>query len=247
MLRLVAFDLDATLVDFLRVKRLSSDAAALAMVDAGLPLDAAAATERLWQTYREHGLDGDVAFERFLASVDSLKPAILHAGLRAYLHAKDGALAPYPRTVPTLLSLVRRGLSLAIVTDAPSAKAHHRLAATGLAPFFDEVVTADDTPAGKADERPFRLLLSRLGVEAKESLMVGDHPLRDVRSARRAGFATALAAYGTQGPVPIDEDAAPDFSLRRIDDLLGVVDRLMGDSAGAGRANNPTRSVPETR
>lgn len=228
MLRAVAFDLDATLTDFLRFKRIASDSAALAMVDAGLDLTPALAVERLWEVYRREGLDGDVAFERFLTQErGSVEPALLAAAIQAYLHAKDAHLRPYPRTLDTLIGLTRRGLRLAIVTDAERRKAHARLAALRIAPFFEFVITLDDTPRGKADDQPFRLLLQRLGCAPSEVFMVGDNPERDVRPARALGLHTALAEYGAQAPpIALPPHEEPDVRLRRIDELLGAVDRL---------------------
>lgn len=248
MLKAVAFDLDSTLVDFLRYKRLAAQSAALAMVDAGLDMEPSLAEERLWETYRENGLDGDVAFERFLQStVGRVEPRILNAGIEAYQRTKQALLQPYPRTVATLQALARRGLRFAVVTDASRDKALQRLAALRLLPYFECVVTRDDTLRGKDDEHPYLQLVARLGVRAKEVLMVGDHPQRDVRTAKRAGLRTALAEYGAQAnfatAFPFDE---PDFRLRRIDDLVGIVDRLCAaEAAEAGEPEQPPATGPE--
>lgn len=228
MLRAVAFDLDSTLTDFLRFKRLATDSAALAMVDAGLEMAPHLAQERLWEAYRAHGLDGDVAFEKFLwATVGRVDATVLAAGLGAYLRTKDTHLEPYPRTLDTLVELTRRGLRLAVVTDAERAKAYHRLHRLRLTPFFEYVITLDDTMQGKADPTPFRLLLKLLQVRPDEVVMVGDNPARDVRPAKAAGLRTALAEWGAQAHYAtlFDEDR-PDHRLRRIDELVPLADRL---------------------
>lgn len=235
MLRAVAFDVDSTLVDFLRFKRIATESAALAMVDAGLDMEPALAEQRLWETYRNEGLDGDVAFERFLLStVGRVEPHLMAAGIHAYQRSKDTHLEPYPGTMPTLIQLVRRDLRLAVITDAERPKALHRLRALRLLPFFETIVTLDDTLFGKADEQPYHQLLSRLGLQAHEVVMVGDNPARDIRSAKRAGLWTAFAKYGAQPHfatnLPGDE---PHFELQRIDDLVGVVDRLRAPATRA--------------
>jgi putative hydrolase of the HAD superfamily len=234
MLRAVAFDVDSTLVDFLRFKRIATQSAALAMVDAGLDIEPGLAEQRLWDTYRAEGLDGDVAFEAFLrGTVGRAEPHVLAAGLHAYLRAKEAHLEPYPGVLPTFIHLVRRGLRLAVVTDAERPKALYRLRALRLTPFFETVITIDDTLFGKADEQPYHQLLARLRLPPGEVLMVGDNPARDIRPARRAGLWTALAAYGAQPhfatKFPEDE---PHFQLGRIDELLAVVDGLRAPRAG---------------
>lgn len=228
MLRAIAFDLDSTLTDFLRFKRLATNSAALAMVDAGLDMDSRLAEDRLWDAYREHGLDGDVAFERFLReTVGRVDAHVLAAGLATYLRVKDAHLEPYPRTIETLVELTRRGLRLAVITDAERHKAHQRLSKLRLAPFFEYVITLDDTLQGKADAQPFRMLLRLLQAKPEQVLMVGDNPARDVRPAKALGMHTAQAHYGAQPHYAtiLDEDK-PEFVLRRIDDLVRVVDGL---------------------
>jgi HAD superfamily hydrolase (TIGR01549 family) len=228
MLKAVAFDVDSTLVDFLRFKRIATESAALAMVDAGLDMAPSLAEQRLWETYRTAGLDGDVAFEAFLRStLGHVEPHLLAAAIHAYQRSKETHLEPYPGVLPTLIQLVRRDLRLAIITDAERPKALHRLRAMRLLPFFETVITLDDTLFGKADEQPYHMLLARLGAAPHEVLMVGDNPARDVRPARRAGLWTAFAAYGAQPHFLTKlEGDEPHFALQRIDDLVPVVDRL---------------------
>jgi len=228
LLGAVAFDLDGTLADFVRFKRIATDQAALAMVDAGLAMPPALAMERLWEAYRAAGLDGDQGFDRFLQdTVGHAEPRLLAAAIQAYLRAKDAALEPYPRTTDTLVALVRRGLRLAVITDAERRKALQRLAALRLLPFFDNIITLDDTLSGKADDQPYRMLLRQLDLPPRSVLMVGDNPARDVRPARTAGLWTALARYGAQPQylTALPEDR-PDFTLERIEDLVRVVDHL---------------------
>ncbi|HVL86524.1 MAG TPA: HAD-IA family hydrolase [Candidatus Thermoplasmatota archaeon] len=248
-LRAVAFDLDSTLVDFLRYKRLAAEAAALAMVDAGLDLPPALATETLWRAYEEAGLDGDRGFRAFLENTcGAADPTLLEAGIVAYLRAKDAHLEPYPRTARTLVELVREGLLLAIVTDAPREKALARLSRLRLLPFFDLVVTRDDTLQGKADDQPYRQLLARLHHPPSAVLMVGDHPARDVRPARALGLWTAQAAYGTQprfaSTRPEDE---PHFELSRIDELPRVVRELGTPRTPREATPAPSASSPPAR
>jgi HAD superfamily hydrolase (TIGR01509 family) len=205
-------------------------------------MDPALAEERLWDVYKACGLDGDVAFERFLqTTAGHVDPRVLFAGIRGYQRVKDALLEPYPRATWTLQELGRRGLTLAIITDAERPKALHRLAAARLLPFFDTVITLDDTLQGKADEMPYRQLLRKLALQPRDVLMVGDNPSRDVRPARKLGLWTAQALYGAQPhyatAFPFDQ---PDFKLRRIDELVAVVDQLRAPPAPASGLESAT-------
>ena len=54
MIKAVIFDLDNTLLDFISVKKKAVDAAILAMVEAGLNVDADLARKNIFDIYIEH-------------------------------------------------------------------------------------------------------------------------------------------------------------------------------------------------
>ena len=237
--RTILFDLDNTLVDFLRIKRLASAACARAMVGAGADFGESLDDlgEMLFHHYLQHGIESDDAFETFLRRFQRNKfsyaqhqiDKVLAAGINAYLRTKDTLLAPYPGAHRTLLELVRRGYRLGVVTDAPRLKAWQRLWAVGLAELFDVVVTHTDAGAAKPAGRGFETALTALGVRSHEAAMVGDWLQRDVVGGNRLGLFTVLARYGTAGhedltrpPVALVEgdDETPDAVAESLDDLL---------------------------
>jgi HAD superfamily hydrolase (TIGR01509 family) len=205
----VLFDLDNTLVDLLRVKRIASMACARAMIAAGadLGMDADGAGELLFLHYLEHGIESDDAFSTFLrrnlrnkmSLRENATDRVLAAGVNAYLRTKDNLLTPYPGVPATLVALTRRGYRLGVVTDAPRLKAWQRLWAVSLADFFEVVVTRHDTGRGKPDEAPFRAALEAFSLPPHDVAMVGDWPERDVAGANRLGLFTVLARYGRVG------------------------------------------------
>ena len=58
MIKAVIFDLDNTLIDFMRMKQLSCDAAISAMIDAGLNVNKRKAMDELFSLYDKYGLEG---------------------------------------------------------------------------------------------------------------------------------------------------------------------------------------------
>jgi len=227
----VLFDLDNTLVDFLRMKRTASDAAARAMVAAGadFPFSASEAGDILFGEYMED-IEGDRVFERFLAKHHRQKlgrnahhvDRITAAAVNAYLQAKVLHTEPYPGVRRTLLALARRGLRMGVVTDAPRFKAYQRLEAAGLVDFFEFVVTFTDHGERKPHERPFRNALELFGLPPHQVLMVGDWPERDMDGARAVGMRTAWAQYGRHGPNPgtPPPPGAFDIVLGGVEDLI---------------------------
>jgi HAD superfamily hydrolase (TIGR01509 family) len=219
MLKAVLFDLDMTLIDFMKMKRLASDGAARAMVRAGLRMPLGRARRMLFRTYLREGIESDTAFTRFLKENNSYSERILAAALNAYLRTKYMHMEPYPDVRPTLRRLRRMGMKLAVVTDAPRLKAYQRLDSMGIADMFDAVVGFEDTGRTKPSRLPFRKALSLLGVRPGEAMHVGDWPEKDVRGARDAGLKTCLARYGYHAGRYVKAD----FEIDRFRDLLGIV------------------------
>jgi putative hydrolase of the HAD superfamily len=229
----VIFDLDNTLTDFMRAKEQSIRAAALAMVDAGLPMSAADATAGIFAIYKERGIENQRVFNIFLEeSMGRVEDRILAAAVVAYRRARDGALVPYPHAKLVLNRLLKEGYHLAVVSDAPRFEAWLRLVYLGLHHTFDLVLTFDDTGHHKPDPAPFRMALEKLGVPAERALVIGDWKERDILGGNNAGLHTVYARYGDQysqyaDKLPEDE-TEPDFVVDDLLQLLAVLDRLNG-------------------
>jgi len=226
LVRAIVFDLDNTLTDFMRMKAAAIDAAVDAMIDAGLGLPREAVRARIDAIYQEQGLEYQKVFDQLLESeLGHIDPKILASGIIAYRRARESALVLYPHVQMTLLELVRRGIKLGVVSDAPGPQAWLRLCQLGLQHVFEAVVTFEDTRELKPSPAPFREVLRRLGVEPHEALMVGDWPARDMVGGKQLGMRTAFARYGdTFGT----RESGADHDLNDVFELVAVVDRLNG-------------------
>ncbi len=225
-IRAVLWDLDNTLVDFMRMKRHASDAAARAMIAAGadFPFAPQEAGDILFGDYLGD-IEGDKVFEQFLRKHHRQQiglnqhnvDRICAAAVNSYLRAKMLHTEPYPGVRPTLVELTRRGLRLGVLTDAPRFKAYQRIEAAGLLDFFDFVVTHTDHGERKPHERPFREALDRLALPAHDVMMVGDWPEKDMEGARATGMKTAWARYGK---LDHSKPVVADVVLERPEDLI---------------------------
>jgi putative hydrolase of the HAD superfamily len=141
-----------------------------------------------------------------------------------YEAEKVRVLRPYPGARETLMELKRRGLPLAIVTDAVNGNALARLRKVGLAEFFDHVISFDMTGAKKPAPDAFLLALEKLGTSPSETLLVGDSLRRDIAPAQHLGMITAYAKYGDRNVRGRDPpDCHPDYVLGDIRELVGLV------------------------
>jgi putative hydrolase of the HAD superfamily len=226
MIKLIIFDLDNTLTDFMRMKDESINAAIWSMIDAGLDFPEQRIREEIYRIYDEEGIEYQKVFNRLLVTlIGEVDYRILAAGIVGYRKAREAALVLYPHVNRTLLTLLKKGLRLAVISDAPRQEAWMRLCYLGLHHMFDTVIAFEDTGERKPSPVPFRLALERLGLEPTEALMVGDWPERDIAGAGELGIHTVFARYGdTFGT----GESGADYDINDIYALVGIVDELNG-------------------
>jgi HAD superfamily hydrolase (TIGR02253 family) len=223
MIKAVIFDLDNTLVDFMGMKRQAVAAAIASMIDAGLTLTQAEVQARIDAIYKERGIEFQNVFDQLLYDIfQKVDYKILSAGIIAYRRAREAALVPYPHVTMTLVELVKRGIHLAVVSDAPGREAWLRLCYLNFHHLFDHVVTFEDTGQHKPSPAPFLRALELLKVKPEETLMVGDWPERDMVGAAKVGITTVFARYGdTFGTV----ESNATYDVSDVAELLPIIER----------------------
>jgi HAD superfamily hydrolase (TIGR02253 family) len=231
MIRAIIFDLDNTLTDFMKMKRAAIDAAVDGMLDAGLPLSRDEVSKKIYGVYDREGIEYQQVFDRFLQEeLGRVDYKVLTSAVVAYRRTRDSYLVMYPHVNYTLLELMKRGLKLAVVSDAPRLQAWMRLAQLQHQHLFDPVVAFEDTGERKPSPKPFQRAIEMLGIAPGEAIMVGDWPDRDVVGAKGLGIRTAFARYGdTFGTV----HSGADWDLNDVIELIGIVDGLNGAARGA--------------
>lgn len=224
MISAIIFDLDNTLVDFIAMKHAAIQAAILAMVDVGLKIPKGEAEKKIYEIYDEEGIEDQKVFDKFLTKEFGQIDYRIHAaGIIGYRRAREAALVLYPHVQLALMELVKRGLRLAVVSDAPRLQAWLRLCQLKLHLFFDVVITYDDTKKRKPDPEPFVRALEILKVNCHETIMVGDWAERDIIGAKSLGMNTVFARYGDRFDT---ENSGADYEINDILELLDIVDKL---------------------
>jgi putative hydrolase of the HAD superfamily len=215
LIKAIVFDLDNTLVDFMKMKRRAIEEAIPAMIDAGLKVTSEEANRIIDEIYKERGIEYqqvfDVLLQRILNKVDH---KILSAGIIAYRRAREASLIPYPHVYSTL--------KMGVLSDAPAKEAWLRIAFLNFQHTFDAVVTFDDTGERKPNPAPFLKILERLDVSPQEVLMVGDWAERDIQGAKKVGMKTAFAKYGDTFNT---EHHDADYELADISVLVDIIHR----------------------
>jgi putative hydrolase of the HAD superfamily len=220
MFKAIIFDLDDTLIDFRERKKVLIEASVKAMIKAGLKEKFNVLHREFTAFYWENGIEDQNIFEKFfMHKYGKVDYRILAHAVIAYRRANSVLLKPYPDVIKVLRLLKKRGIKLAVLSDAPRVNAHIRLVEVGLDGLFDTIVTFDDVGACKPNSLGFKMVLSRLNVKASSCLMVGDNPLRDVVGARNAGIKMCLAAYSCS------ENIKTEYRINSIKELLKVVSK----------------------
>ena len=224
MIKAVIFDLDNTLLDFMKMKEYAVKAAIAGMIEAGLDIDSDESYETIIGIYEDEGWENQQVFNKFLnKTIGEVNNKYLAAGIVAYRRAREANLLLYPNVNHTLVELIKMSVKLAVVSDAPSREAWMRIYYLNLHHHFDVVLTFDDTNARKPSPIPFEMALSKLHIDPEEALMVGDWPERDVVGANKLGIRTIFARYGDAfGTV----DSGADWDINDVYEIVGIVNEL---------------------
>ncbi|MEM5814718.1 MAG: HAD-IIIA family hydrolase, partial [Candidatus Aenigmatarchaeota archaeon] len=218
-MKAVLFDLDNTLMDFVRMKTAACEATIDAMKGAGLKASKAKAKKDLYGIYKERGIEYQRVFQKLLRKLEGkVDYKILAAGVVAYREAKESTMLTYPGVKMTLAALRKRGYKLGVVSNAPSLQAWTRLVELGLQDGFDVVVTPGDVRRKKPSALPYKAALKALKAKPTDVIMVGDDPKRDIMPAKRLGMTTVLARYGVTRKYP----GKANYEIRKFSGLLKI-------------------------
>ena len=223
MIKAIIFDLDNTLIDFMTMKNKSVEGAIAAMRDAGLKISDKNAEKILFKLYGIYGIEYQKIFQVFLKQVQGkVDYKLLTNAIVGYRKVQRKLMRTYPNVKSTLEKLKKKGIVLAILTDAPRIRAWLRLAELGLTDYFDHVVCFEDTHIKKPNKKPFVLMLKKLNLNPKDVLMVGDSLNKDIAGAKSLGMITCYAKYGEIG-FKTKEKVKPDYVIHSIEKIIDIV------------------------
>jgi len=223
MIKAILFDLDNTLVDFMKMKKASCEAAISAMVDAGLKLNKKNAMKELFVLYDQYGIEHHKVFQKLIQKFNKkIDYHILAKGIISYRKVQQGFHETYPNVIKTLIKIREQGIKLAIVSDAPKLKCYMRLVELNISEFFDYVVAFEDTREHKPSPKPFQKAMNLLKIKPDEAIFVGDWPERDIKGAKALGIKTVHATYGNIFKTKIK----PDYAIKDIIELLKIIEKV---------------------
>jgi len=185
--RLIAFDLDGTLIDS---RKDLADSANQLLGELG----AAALPEE--QIARMVGEGARVLVERALTAAGVRCDAA--AALPRFLAIYDERLLNHTRPyegIEHVVRLARARAWTAVLTNKPARPSEQILVALGLRPLFNDLVGGDGPYPRKPDPSGLVAMMERAGATPERTLLVGDSAI-DHETARRASVRCCLASYG---------------------------------------------------
>ena len=221
MIKAVIFDLDNTLMDFMKMKSMSIDAAIYGMIEAGMNIDFSSSKKLIYGIYDDKGYEYQEVFDDFIISqCGRLEHKYQAAAIVSYKKIKDATMVLYPNVNSTLIKLSKMELKLGVVTDAPNREAWIRIYSLKMHHLFDAVVALDDTGNRKPSPEPFKKISDLLDIFSENILMVGDWPERDVIGAKKLNMKTAFAKYGDTFET---KHSGADYDLNDISEIIGII------------------------
>ncbi len=213
MIRLIAFDLDGTLIDSRRDLADSANELLSLYHAAPLALDAVVGMV---------GEGAGILIARVLAAAGVTAPIdeALERFIAIYHRRLVDHTRPYAGIDETLRTLTRE-CQLAVLTNKPRGPAIHILQHFGLMELFVEVIGGDGPLPRKPDPANLLAICKKRGISPRETLVVGDSWV-DVETARRAGAGACFVTWGFGQP-PADGLHAGEWRIDRPEALLESV------------------------
>jgi pyrophosphatase PpaX len=206
-LPVVLFDLDGTLIDSGSIILASMRHATRTVLERDIPDEVLISSV------------GGSSLHEQMRVLDPERVDELVDSYRAHNEPLHETLVCFPGILAVLDELRAQGRRLGIVTAKRRLTVDLAFARLPLAPYFDAVVTSEQTEHHKPHPEPILLALDRLGAGPEEAAYVGDSPF-DMAAARAAGVKAVGVSWG--GIHPLDQLDA-DVLVETPEELLGVL------------------------
>lgn len=240
MLRAIFFDIDDTLYSSTDFAWLAREKAVEAMRAHGLRGESERILRELREVVEEFSSNDDRHFDRLLdrlprATVAGLNRALLvTAGVIAYHETKWEKLRIAPAAERLLADLAKTDLKLGIISAGLTKKQMEKILRLRLLRFVDPalILITDQQGIAKTNLKLYTRAARLARVKPADCMMVGDHPIRDIQSAKRAGL---LATWhtGSGKYKHLRPDPPADHVIHKIGELRSVLADTYGLELGS--------------
>ncbi|MBW6492054.1 MAG: YjjG family noncanonical pyrimidine nucleotidase [Lentimicrobium sp.] len=152
----------------------------------------------LWESYRQGKILKDfLNLSRFTLTLDEFG---IHDEVLSVNLARDYVLLSPTKTILfpeafQLLDYLSGRYKMHIITNGFEEIQYKKLSNSGLAKYFENIITSEDAGTRKPEPLIFEYALNKCGASAYETLMIGDEEEVDIQGAIRVGIDSILVDF----------------------------------------------------
>jgi pyrophosphatase PpaX len=136
-------------------------------------------------------------------------------------HDMEKDIHLFPGVNELLARLKEKGVRIGLVSNGTGGRIKKEMDKNGIRGYFDAVITDDEIKDFKPNPIGLREALKFIGVDAKDSIYVGDMA-EDIQAGRNAGTSTAAVTWGAHSLERL-KPAKPDYIFNSVSELLGIL------------------------
>lgn len=230
MTKAIIFDLDDTLMDTTgQVTEKGQLRAIKAMVKAGLPLSYKRAVRYRNKLIRKKGVHAHhiPLMVKNLVKNPAEAKRLLYMGLKAHHTTPIKNIKPLPGTIKLLEGLRKKGCRLYIVSHGLKKTQMKKIKKLKIGKYFDRIFIDDSHDESFKEEFFEHIIKDEIEnnkLKPEDIISVGNRIDSEIMLSNKLGLTTVLMVHGRYSKLkPRNKWEKPDFSIRKISDLLQVL------------------------
>lgn len=234
-LRVVFWDIDDTMFTTTAFVKLAREKAVQAMIDRGLDIPLDKALDELAAVVQEFGSNDDRHYNRLLLRMPKTiiskvnQSLLVTAGVIAYHETKWKHLRIEEDAVQLLQDMANAGIRLGVISAGLLHKQMEKILRLRMDDFIDPnlIFITDQVGVAKSNPKLYQIAVRAAGVKPQQAMHVGDHPLSDVQSAKKAGM-IAVWHRGAGKYAHLLSEHKPDHEIRALVELRPILRESYG-------------------
>ncbi len=226
-LKAILFDIDDTLIDTSGFSNIARNASIDALILGGLSTNREKIESELKRIIFEYGSNASNHFNILLEELKIPKEdrsRLISYALVAYHNAKI-ILHPIPDVPSTLMKLKEKNYKLYAASEGLSIKQWEKLIRSGIDRHIEHAFMTEDLSVKTKNSEFYKHILSKLNLEAKECLMIGDRIEKDIVPAKECGLNTIhvlTGRYNNNG-VRCEES---DYTVSNLSEIIDILPKI---------------------
>ena len=248
-IKALIFDLDDTLFDSTKLSEMARRAGINAILDLGydIEIDEDECYKILLDVIKEFGSNYSKHFDQLIKRIGGISKLysssigeyiaikgmipppkmFIQAAVIAYHDIKYNYIKPFDDVIPFFEHIKNNyDIKLNVLTDGLPDKQYEKILRLKIHPYLSDIIISDEVGVRKPNPEIYQLSLERLKAENNEIIYIGDHYETDIIPTKKIGIHNVLIHRGGKYDREISENIKPDFEIKKLDELIEIIDRL---------------------